>query len=265
MTVLARTKDTVLVLDEELDRRVRAAAHLVGVNPDAFIVRAIQAGVAKALGEADVVSQPESRESWAIRPTPSSVLRLVADAAGVSTEAIVGPERSFTAARARAVAAYLLRHDAGLATLDTARVLHRKTATVRSLIASVEEVLDTEHPRAKLLDRTRRLFKNGLSSGKLYPPAPQRARSAKLLPGLLACQLVADLTQPELADRAGIARETLARLERLRRRAQAETVEALARALGVPAQKLTTATGELPATLRSPDGMARTHGAPPGT
>jgi hypothetical protein len=174
MTVLARTKDTVLVLDEELDRRVRAAAHLVGVNPDAFIVRAIQAGVAKALGEADVVSQPESRESWAIRPTPSSVLRLVADAAGVSTEAIVGPERSFTAARARAVAAYLLRHDAGLATLDTARVLHRKTATVRSLIASVEEVLDTEHPRAKLLDRTRRLFKNGLSSGKLYPPAPQR-------------------------------------------------------------------------------------------
>jgi transcriptional regulator with XRE-family HTH domain len=66
---------------------------------------------------------------------------------------------------------------------------------------------------------------------------------------LLAYRLVAKLSQGELAERAGIARETLARLERLRRRAQPETVEALAEALGVSVQSLTTAPEELPAIL----------------
>ncbi len=214
------TMDSVLVLDQELERRVAAAARLVGVNPDEFIVRAIQVGVAKTLGEPDAVSQPEAQGSWAIRPMPGRVLRLVADAAGLSIESIVGPQRSVPAARARAVSAYLLRHDVGLSMLDIARVLHRKTATVRTLVASVEQVLGTDHPRAQLLDRTRRLFRNGLNSGKHYPPLPPGTRAPKLLPGLLACRLVAGLTQPELARRAGIPRETLARLERLRRRAQ---------------------------------------------
>jgi hypothetical protein len=103
--VRARTKEAMLVLDEELEQRVLAAARLVGVDPDEFIVRAIQAGVAKTLEEADTLSQPTAPGPWAIRPMPSSVLRLVADAAGVSIESIVGPQRSLSAARARAVAA----------------------------------------------------------------------------------------------------------------------------------------------------------------
>jgi transcriptional regulator with XRE-family HTH domain len=49
--------------------------------------------------------------------------------------------------------------------------------------------------------------------------------------------------------RAGIARETLGRLERLRRRAQRETVQALAHALGVSEAVLATPTDGLPAIL----------------
>src|SRR5437899_8211908 len=103
---------------------------------------------------------------------PARVLRLVAEAAGLSIEALVGTERSLRAARARAVSAYLLRHDAGLETLDTARILHLKTNTVNKLIAAVEQVAASTDPRAQLLERTRRLFKNGLGSGKHYPSSP---------------------------------------------------------------------------------------------
>jgi transcriptional regulator with XRE-family HTH domain len=68
-----------------------------------------------------------------------------------------------------------------------------------------------------------------------------RQGDAKPQPGLLACRLTAGVTQPELAGRAGTVRETLARLERLRRRARPETVEGLAKALELSPRGLTTA------------------------
>jgi chromosomal replication initiation ATPase DnaA len=172
-------------------------------------------------------------------------LRSVAEATGLTVETIIGPGRTSKAAQARAVAAYLLRNDAGLSALDTARVLHRKRPTLKQLIVGVEQVMGSSDPRAQLLERTRRLFKNGFSSGKTYPPLPVGTAVAILLPGLLACRLAAGLTQPQLAQRAGIARETLARLERLRRRARPETVDALAQALEVSRQSLTAATEQL--------------------
>jgi transcriptional regulator with XRE-family HTH domain len=82
------------------------------------------------------------------------------------------------------------------------------------------------------------------------------------LPGLLACRRAVGLSQRERADRAGIARETLARLERLRRRAHPETVEALARALGVAEERLTLAAVELPAILRPAHGAAASSKPP---
>ena len=183
---------------------------------------------------------------WAIRPSQSQVLRSVAAAAGLPIETIVGHPRSAGTNHARSVAAYLLRHDAGLSLVDTARVLQLRTTTVSKMSGRIARVLGTPDPRAKLVEGTRNLFRNGLSSGKPYPPlAVGTGMATELLPGLLACRLGARLSQRELAKRAGLARETLGRLEGLSRRAQPETVEALARALGVSVQSLTTGTVQL--------------------
>jgi len=248
--------DAVLVLDAELDRRIAAAALVLDVAPTEFIVRAVQQRCAEVLGEQwrSAVS-PDTRAVWAIRPTPTRVLQIISDVSRVPIETVVGPGRGRSAARARTVVAYLLHHDAGLSVRDTARILHRKTPTVSRLTADVERVLGSSDPRALLLERARRLFRNGLSSGKQYPPLGPEITATRRLPGLLAARLAAELTQLELAARARIARETLARLERLRRRAQPETVERLANALGVQPASLTTATEELPAEPRR---------APPG-
>jgi hypothetical protein len=54
----------------------------------------------------------------------------------------------------------------------------------------------------------------------------------------------------------------LARLERLRRRAHPETVEALAQALGVAEERLTLAAVELPAILRPAHGAAASSKPP---
>ena len=187
---------------------------------------------------------------WAIRPTQSGVLRAVAAAARLPIETIVGPGRARPAAQARAVAAYLLSNDAGLAVLDVARVVHRKTGTVTQLIRSVDQAIGSAEPQAELLNAARRLLRNGISTGRQYPPLPYGTAAVRLLPGLLACRLAVGLTQAELAERAGITRETLARLERLRRRARPETVDTLAEALGEPSASLTAGTEDLPVLLR---------------
>jgi DNA-binding XRE family transcriptional regulator len=97
----------------------------------------------------------------------------------------------------------------------------------------------------------RRLLRNGISTGEHYPPLPNGPGDAKLLPGLLSGRLASGLTQPQLAARTGIARESLSRLERLRRRARPKTVDALATALKVTRSSLTTATADLGVVLRS--------------
>jgi transcriptional regulator with XRE-family HTH domain len=79
----------------------------------------------------------------------------------------------------------------------------------------------------------------GPLSVRSHPELGQRTFGG-LTVGLEQARLSAGLTQAELAARAGIARETLIRLERLRRRAQGPTVNALAWALGVQPSVLTT-------------------------
>ncbi len=252
MTPGTIANDAVLVLDTELERRIAAAARVVGVAPAEFIARAIQRRCAEVLGEQQATAvSVDGSVLWAIRPTPSRVLRIVAQVSGLPIESIAGPGQRPSTARARMVAAYLLHNDAGLSVQETAHILHRKAPAVARLTADLERLTGSTDPRAVLLQRARRLLRNGLSSGKQYPPLKPGTASTELLPGLLACRLAAGLTQPGLAARAGIARETLVRLERLRRRAQPETVERLANALGVQPACLTTATLGLAAVPRA--------------
>lgn len=187
MTPGTIANDAVLVLDAELERRIAAAALVLDVAPTEFIVRAVQQRCAEVLGEQwrSAVS-PDTRAVWAIRPTPTRVLQIISDVSRVPIETVVGPGRGRSADRARTVVAYLLHHDAGLSVRDTARILHRKTPTVSRLTADVERVLGSSDPRTLLLERARRLFRNGLSSGKQYPPLGPEITATRRLPGLLA-------------------------------------------------------------------------------
>jgi DNA-binding XRE family transcriptional regulator len=239
------------------------------MHPDEFIVGAIQRRCSEVLvppkvpsaqGLAAAATTPkpdgspatagESAKGWAIRPSEMGVLRALAQVTEMSVEALVGTGRERSESQARAVAAHLLIYDAGLSILETARVLHRDRSTVCRLVASVANVAGTDDPRMRLVERARVQFRNGSSSGKHYMPPPPGRSDVRFLPGLLAYRLAGGLTQPEVAKRAGIARETLARLERLHRGARAETVEALARALDVSPGSLTMAAEEVPALYR---------------
>jgi DNA-binding XRE family transcriptional regulator len=276
IAIRASSKDTVLLLDPEFERRIEAAARLIGIDPAEFIARAVQHRCADVLGEAGPGSGSAAHASastglpaatndahgsqafdqrrngpWAIRPTPDRVLRTIAEASRLSIETVVGPGRGRAVACARAVAAYLLCNDAGLSQKETARIIHRKSARVVQLTRSVAQVADSTDPQAELLARARRLLRNGISTGKDYPPLPHGTGDANLVPGLLPARLASGLTQPQLAARTGIARETLSRLERLRRRARPETVRALANTLEVSLSSLTTPTAELGVALRS--------------
>jgi plasmid maintenance system antidote protein VapI len=259
----------VLVLSDELEQRITAAARIMRMHPDEFIVGAVQRRCAEVLeprkapsarGLAAAATTPKPNESpatasdaaegWAIRPSQTGVLRALAQATGLSVEALVGSGRDRSQSQARAVAAYLLIYDAGLSVLEAARVLHRDRSTVCRLVASVANLAGTDDPRMRLVERARVQFRNGSNSGKHYMQPPPGRSDVRFLPGLLAYRLAAGLSQPEVAKRAGIARETLARLERLQRGARAETVEALARAFDVSPGSLTMSAEEVPALYR---------------
>jgi DNA-binding XRE family transcriptional regulator len=84
-----------------------------------------------------------------------------------------------------------------------------------------------------MVDRVRRVLKSPFYNGALAN-APEWSRvSRRILYGLADQRRAAGLTQPELAARSGIARETIGRLEQCHRPAQPSTVRALAAALGV--------------------------------
>jgi hypothetical protein len=187
------------MLDLEFERRIEAAARLVGVDPTEFIARAVQHRCAEVLGEPGYecgtaantsagsgrpAAKPDApggqafdqrtNGPWAIRPTPSRVLRTIAEACRLSIETVVGPGRGPAVARARAVAAYLLCNDAGLSVRETARILHRKSPTVAQLTRTVAQVVGSTDPQAQLVAHARRLLRNGISTG--ISAAAERAR-----------------------------------------------------------------------------------------
>jgi hypothetical protein len=114
------------MLDLEFERRIEAAARLVGVDPTEFIARAVQHRWAEVLGEpgyecgtAANTSAGSGRPAekhdarggqafdqrtngpWAIRPTPARVLRTIAGACRLSIETVVGPGRGQVSGESR--------------------------------------------------------------------------------------------------------------------------------------------------------------------
>jgi DNA-binding XRE family transcriptional regulator len=100
-----------------------------------------------------------------------------------------------------------------------------------------------------IVDRVRRELNSPFYNGALANTPEWSRVSRRILYGLADQRRAAGLTQPELAARSGIARETIGRLEQLHRSAQPATARVLAAALGI-VPRLLTHPGEPPSTRR---------------
>jgi DNA-binding XRE family transcriptional regulator len=167
------------------------------------------------------------------RPTPERVIEVVAAATGLPSWMLFSPRRSPDLAKARAVAMYLLRQEAGLRGEDVARLSGRKRETVHRTTKAVALAVDQGEPIADLVCRAQHLLASPHLDGRAYEPPPW-SRSSGLLLGLGAARRGAGLTTRELAGRTGITAETLIRIERLQRVTSASTRRKLAAALGMP-------------------------------
>ena len=170
------------------------------------------------------------------RLTAPDILSAVVQASGISLETLQGRRFGDDIGLVRAVTAHLLRTEAGLTARETGRVLRRSRQSVHNLTGRLSNPTSARDVAALIRD-VRQLLK---------PPEPQESRLTRLprrqavhvLPGLVGCRTAAGLTQAELAARAGIAPETLSRLEH-GRPATAESVGRLAGALMVAIRVLT--------------------------
>jgi DNA-binding XRE family transcriptional regulator len=172
-----------------------------------------------------------SIEPISLRPGPDRVLSVAAELTGVPVAAWRGPRRARPVSHARKLAMYLLRAEAGLSPAQVGRLLGRGSATVMALTRAVaEDVHDV--PRAEP-ERARAILREGRVSAEVQTRRPSPRSLGGYPVGLTAVREAAGLTKTELAQRAGLSRETVSRIETLKRAAEPATVRALAAALEV--------------------------------
>ena len=165
-----------------------------------------------------------------LRPRPDRVLSVVAELTGVPVAAFLGPARTRPVSRARKLAMYLLRTEAGLSHAEVGRLVGRGSATVITLTREVAgDVRDVT--RAEL-ERTRAILREGRATAEVQTRRPSPRPLGGYLVGLTAVR-EAGLSKKELAQRAGLSRETVSRIETLKRPAEPATVRGLAAALGI--------------------------------
>jgi DNA-binding XRE family transcriptional regulator len=122
-------------------------------------------------------------------------------------------------------------HEDGLSHAQVGRLLGRGSATVITLTREMaEDVHGITRPE---IERARAILRDGRASAEA-PTRPVSPRSlGGYLVGLTAVQEAAGLSKKELVQHAGLSRETVSRIETLKRPAEPATVRALAAALGV--------------------------------
>jgi DNA-binding XRE family transcriptional regulator len=198
------------------------------------------------------------------QPTAEHVLSAVVQASGISLDTLLGRRSRHEIVRLRAIAAVILRSEAGQTATEAGRSLLRSRQAVHNLTAKAAPGSDPA--AAEVVTQVREALYHAIQSvpqssldGPDAPCSPDtcyalpqlrntaeptiskrspRKPRAHRLPGLLGCRLAAGLTQADLAARAGISHETLLRLEH-GRPATAESVARLAGALMVSIRALT--------------------------
>jgi DNA-binding XRE family transcriptional regulator len=166
-----------------------------------------------------------------LRPGPDRVLSTVAELTGVPVITLLSPARTRPVSHARKLAMYLLHTEAGLSHAEVARLVGRGTATVITLTReTAEDVRDTTR---SVIERTRAILREGRATAEVQTRSVSPRSLGGYLVGLTAVREAAGLNKKELAQRAGLTRETVSRIETLKRPAEPATVRALAAALEV--------------------------------
>lgn len=187
-----------------------------------------------AAGEADPLDAHIDAYTRLKRVTAESVpvrevLDLIADLSGISTNDILGPSRARKVSKVRSAAMHLLRTEAGLSARQAGRVLGRSPGTVLDLSRLVARGKRAGELVASV--RQALAVRGFAADERAIRWAPRR------VPGLRAWRLALGMTQPEVAARAGIARETLGRIER-GRPVRPDVIDRLAAAFGVTCETL---------------------------
>jgi DNA-binding XRE family transcriptional regulator len=125
---------------------------------------------------------------------------------------------------------YLLRTEAGLSHAEVGRLVGRGTATVITLTREVAE--DVQGTRSEI-ECARAILREGRATVEVPTRRPSPQSLGGYLVGLAAVREAAGLNKKELAQRAGLSREAVSRIEALKRPAEAATVRGLAAALGI--------------------------------
>ena len=166
-----------------------------------------------------------------LRPGPDRVLSTVAELTGVPVITLLSPARTRPVSHARKLAMYLLHTEAGLSHAEVAWLVGRGTATVITLTReTAEDVRDTTR---SVIERTRAILREGRATAEVQTRSVSPRSLGGYLVGLTAVREAAGLNKKELAQRAGLTRETVSRIETLKRPAEPATVRALAAALEV--------------------------------
>ena len=126
---------------------------------------------------------------------------------------------------------YLLRTEAGLSHAQVGRLVGRGTATVVTLTRDVAE--DLHGAVCSDIECARAILWEGRVRAEVQTRRVSPRSLGGYLVGLTAVREAAGLTKTELAQRAGLRRETVSRIETLKRPAEPATVRALATALQV--------------------------------
>ena len=95
---------------------------------------------------------------------------------------------------------------------------------------TAEDVRDTTR---SVIERTRAILREGRATAEVQTRSVSPRSLGGYLVGLTAVREAAGLNKKELAQRAGLTRETVSRIETLKRPAEPATVRALAAALEV--------------------------------
>jgi transcriptional regulator with XRE-family HTH domain len=196
--------------------------------------------------------------SVTIRQTPEEVLAIVTSLSGIPLDTLQSTTQLRSVGQMRAAAAHLLRTHCRLPVKDVAPLLARSDQTVCECSRKARLALVTGGRIAELIEQTRVVLDDGAAdtsaphtaeaesrdgetvdrAANYADPSPLPAPRSIPAISLRHWRTQAGLTQPQLGARAGVARETIARIEN-GRPATRPVVFRLAEALQIAPSMLT--------------------------
>jgi transcriptional regulator with XRE-family HTH domain len=164
--------------------------------------------------------------------TAADVLASVAAASCQPMAVLIGPRWARGSSRARLVAVHLMRTQADLNGREIGLAFGRTRQWASLSLHAADDALEHDTEAQALCRRARHLLRANLRT-RAWRARRRIDRTPQFLAGLRDARLAACMTEAQLAAICGVRRETLSRLEGLRRRARASVARTIAAALSV--------------------------------